>query len=86
MMSGGVFFPLRIDILCVQILRRNDRSRDNRGTALRNTNGSSLRSKGGSRLGAHTCLDQTQKGCICLLADIVAVGREGVFMVIKIVL
>ena len=30
---GGVFFPLRKGIFCVQKMRRNDRSRDNRGTA-----------------------------------------------------
>ena len=33
MMNGGVFFPLRKGILCVQKMRRNDRSRNNRGTA-----------------------------------------------------
>ena len=32
----------------------NDRSRDNLGTALRNTDDCRLRSKGGSRLGAYT--------------------------------
>ena len=30
---GAVFFPLRKGILCIQKMERNDRSRDNRGTA-----------------------------------------------------
>ena len=30
---GGVFLPLRKGIFCVQKMRRNDRSRDDRGTA-----------------------------------------------------
>ena len=33
MMNRGVFFPLRKGILCVQRVGRNDRSRDDRGTA-----------------------------------------------------
>ena len=33
MMNGGVFFPLREGIFCVQKMGRNGRSRDNRGTA-----------------------------------------------------
>ena len=78
MMSKGVFFPLRKDTFCVQRLGRNDRGRVNHDTALRNTNDCRLRSKGGSRFGAHTSLAWTRKGCICLLAGIVMVGRDGV--------
>ena len=33
MMNGGVFFPLRKGIFCVQKMGLNDGSRDNRGTA-----------------------------------------------------
>ena len=33
MMNGRVFFPLRKGIFCIQKMGRNDRSRDNRGTA-----------------------------------------------------
>ena len=32
MMNGGVFFPLRKGIFCVQKMGWNDRTRDNRGT------------------------------------------------------
>ena len=32
-MNGGVFFPPRKGVLCVQKMGRNGRSRDNRGTA-----------------------------------------------------
>ena len=74
MMSKGAFFPLRKCIPCVQRVRRNDRGRDDRGTALRNTNDCRLRSKCGSRVGAHTSLDRTRKGCICLLAGIAMIG------------
>ena len=33
MMNGGVFFPPRKGVLCVQKMGRDDRSRENRGTA-----------------------------------------------------
>ena len=82
-MDGGVFFPLRKGILCGQRMGRNDRSRSNRGTALRNTNDCRLRNKGGLRLGAYTSLGRTRMGCVCLLADIVVIGRKGVFVVTR---
>ena len=59
---GGVFFSFRKGILCIQRTRRNDRNRNSRGTALRNTNDCRLWGKCGSRLGAHTSLGRTQKG------------------------
>ena len=33
MLNGGFFSTLRTDTFCVQKMGRNDRSRDNRGTA-----------------------------------------------------
>ena len=72
----GVFFPLRKGILFVQRIGRNNRGRGNRGTALGSTNDCRLRSKCRSRLGAHTSLDRARKGCICLLAGIVMIGRD----------
>ena len=33
MLNGEFFFPLRRGIFCIQKMGRNDRSRDNRGTA-----------------------------------------------------
>ena len=58
----GVFFSFRKDIPCVQRRGRNDRNRNSRGTALRNTNDCRLWGKFGSRLGAHTSLGRTRKG------------------------
>ena len=74
MMSKRAFFPLRKGIPCVRRMGRNDRGRVDCGMALRNTNDCRLRSKCGSRLGVHTSLDRTRKGCICLLAGIVMIG------------
>ena len=62
MNGGGGFFSFRKGILCVQRTERNDRNRDSRCTALRNTNDCRLRGKCGSRLGAHTSLGRTRKG------------------------
>ena len=83
MMSEGVLFPLRKCIICVQGMGRKDRGRSNRGTALRNTKDCRLRSKCGSRLGAHTSLDRTRKGCVCLLAGIVMISRSRVSVAIR---
>ena len=80
---GGVFVPLKKGILFVQRIGQNDRDRGNRSTALRNTNDCRLRSKCGSRLGAHTGLDRTQKGCNCLLAGIIIISRDGVSVAIR---
>ena len=80
---GEVLFPLRKNIICAQRIEWTDHSRDNRGTALRNTIDYRLRSKDGSRLGAHTSLDRTRKGSIGLLAGIVMVGRDGMFIAIR---
>ena len=56
-----LFFSLRQGILCVQRTGRNDRGRDNRGTALRSTNDYHLWGKCGPRLGAHTILGRSRK-------------------------
>ena len=75
---GGVLFSLREGVFCVQKMVRNDRFRGNCGTALRSTNDCRLRSKYRSRLGAYTSLDWLRSGCICLLAEIVMIGRDKV--------
>ena len=77
MMNGGVFFPPRKGILCVQKMGRNDRSRDNRVRLLRITNDCRLRSWGGSRLGAHTNLDRVRKGRVCVKVGIIVAVTEG---------
>ena len=62
MMKGGGLLFLQKGILCVQRTGRNDRNRNSRGTALRNTNDCRLWGKCESRLGAHTSLGRTRKG------------------------
>ena len=66
---GGVFFPLRKSIFCVQKVGRNDRSRDNRGTAFAYW--------GGSRLGAHTNLDWARKWCVYVKVGIIVAVTGG---------
>ena len=79
-MNGRIFFPLRKVIFCVQRMRRNDRGRGNRGTALRYTNDCRLQSWGGSRLGAHTNLDRVRKGCVYIKVFIIVAVTGGIFM------
>ena len=63
-------------------MRRDDRYRSSRGTALRNTNDCRLWSRSGSRLGAHTNLNRARRGCICPMAEVVMI-EDRVSMVIS---
>ena len=54
---GGLLFPQKKNIFCIQKMVRNNRCRSNRGTALRSTNDSCLLGNCRSGLGAHTSLD-----------------------------
>ena len=83
MMSGGVFLSLRKGIFCVQRMGWNStagtiavRPYITKMTAV-------CEGKGGPKLEIHTSLNRTPKGCVCLLAGTVVVGREGVFVVIS---
>ena len=77
MMNGEIFSPPRKGILCVQKMGRNNRSRDNRGTAFTYHEVCRLRSWGGSRLGAHTNLDRVRKGRVCVKVGIIVAVTGG---------
>ena len=71
-MNGEVFFPLTKDIFCVQKMRRNDHSRDNRGTAF-----AYHERLPSAKLGAHTNLDRAWKGCVYVKVGIIVAVTGG---------
>ena len=80
MMNGGVFFPLRKGIFCVQKMGQNDAAGTIAVRFLRITNDCRLQSWSGSRLGAHTHLDRAPKGCVYVKVGIIVAVTGGVFV------
>ena len=76
MNGGGVSFPIKKGVLCVQIMERNY----NRGKVLRVSDDWYLQSWGGPRLRAHTNLDRARKGYVYVKVSITVVVSEGVFV------
>ena len=80
MMNGGVFFPLRKGIRCVQKMGRNDRSRDNRGTAFAyHERPPSAKLGWVETRGTHHS-DRARKGCVYVKVGIIGVVTGGVFV------
>ena len=71
MMNGGVIFPLRKSILCVQKMGWNDRSRDNRGTAFAHHERLPSAKLGWVETEGTHQSDRARKGCICVKIGII---------------
>ena len=77
-MNGGVFFPLRKDIPCVQKMGRDDHSRDNRGTAFAYHERLPSAKLGWVETGGTHQSDRARKGCVYVkVGIIVACDRRG---------
>ena len=79
-MNGGGFFPLRKDILCVQKMRRNDHSRDNRGTAFTYHERLPSVKLGRVETGGTHQSDRARKGCVYVKVAIIVAVTGGLFV------
>ena len=78
---GGVFFPLRKGIFCVQKMGRNDRSMDNRGTAFAYHERLPSAKLGWVETGGtHQSVDRARKGCVYVKVGIIVAVTGGVFV------
>ena len=80
MMNGGVLFPLMKGIFCVQKMRRNDRSRDNRGTAFAHHERLPSSKLGWVETGGTHQPDRARKGCVYVKVSIIVAVTGGVFV------
>ena len=80
MMNEGVFFPLSKGILCVQKMGRNDRGRDNRGTAFAYHERLPSAKLGWVETGGTHQSDRAWKGCVYVKVGIIVAVAGGVFV------
>ena len=76
----GVFFPLRKGILCVQKMGRNDRSRDNRGTAYAHHERLPSAKLEWVETGGTHPSDRARKGCVYVKVGIIVALTGRVFV------
>ena len=79
MMNGGVFFPLKKGILCVQRMGRNDRSRAS-GRAFAYHERLPSAKLGWVETGGTHQSDRARKGCVYVKVGIIVAVTGGVFV------